>query len=120
MKTSPSARNSSSNSRLPPLTVEELTMRKPEPGSWPADRSHFRRPSRRDFLYVGLAGGLGLTLGEALCLQAQGGRPPRAQALIHIFLQGGFAHQDSFDPKPDAPVEYRGELGTIPTQIPGV
>jgi hypothetical protein len=39
---------------------------------------------------------------------------------IHIYLQGGFAHMDSFDPKPDAPVEYRGILDTVETKLPGV
>ena len=39
--------------------------------------------------------------------------------MIHIFLPGGMAHQETFDPKPYAPIEYRGELGSIPTKIPG-
>jgi uncharacterized protein (DUF1501 family) len=101
------------------------------PGTWHADPSHFRTPGRREFLYVGLAGGLGLTLGDLLRLEARGAAPqttpaaartgrPRAQSLIHIFLKGGFAHMDSFDPKPDSPVEYRGELGTIATRLNGV
>lgn len=86
-------------------------------------------PSRRDFLYVGLLGGLGLTLGDYFRMQAFGAQgaaatfDPSANAaaksVIHIFLPGGMAHQESFDPKPFAPVEYRGDLGTIPTKIPG-
>jgi hypothetical protein len=43
-----------------------------------------------------------------------------AKSLIHIFLPGGMAHQESFDPKPNAPIEYRGEMGSIPTKLPGV
>jgi hypothetical protein len=43
----------------------------------------------------------------------------KAKSVIHIYLQGGFAHMDSFDPKPDAPAEYRGILSPIPTSIPG-
>jgi hypothetical protein len=39
--------------------------------------------------------------------------------VIHIFLPGGMAHQESFDPKPYAPVEYRGDLGMVQTKIPG-
>ena len=39
--------------------------------------------------------------------------------MIHIFLPGGIAHQESFDPKPYAPIEYRGELGTVATKVPG-
>ena len=40
-------------------------------GTWFSDPAHFRRPSRRDFLYVGAIGGLGLTLGDYLNLQSQ-------------------------------------------------
>jgi hypothetical protein len=39
----------------------------------------------------------------------------KAQSVIHVFLPGGMAHQESFDPKPYAPIEYRGELGTVKT-----
>jgi hypothetical protein len=83
-------------------------------------------PSRRDFLYVGLLGGIGLTLPEFFARQAQADakrfplRPPVAQSVIHIFLPGGLSAQESFDPKPFAPIEYRGPLGTVPTALPGV
>src|SRR5205823_5518357 len=43
-----------------------------------------------------------------------------AKSIIHIFLPGGMAHQESFDPKPYAPIEYRGEMGTVPTKLEGV
>jgi uncharacterized protein (DUF1501 family) len=81
---------------------------------------------RRGFLTVGAVGGLGLTLGDLLRLrQARaeqkqyGFVEAKAKSVIHIFLPGGMAHQESFDPKPYAPIEYRGELGTVPTKIPG-
>ena len=45
---------------------------------------------------------------------------PKAKAAIILFLQGGLSHFESFDPKPDAPSEVRGEFGTIGTTIPGV
>ena len=45
---------------------------------------------------------------------------PKAESLIHIFLPGGAAHQETWDPKPFAPIEYRGPLGTVDTTIPGV
>jgi uncharacterized protein (DUF1501 family) len=45
---------------------------------------------------------------------------PKARAAIILFLQGGLSHFESFDPKPDAPAEIRGEFGTIATTIPGV
>jgi uncharacterized protein (DUF1501 family) len=96
-------------------------------GTWNDDPAHFRPPSRRTFLHVGLVGALGLTLDDFFRLQARAAAPagqpaqgPPAQSVIHIFLPGGLAHQESFDPKPNAPVEYRGEMGSIPTRIDGV
>jgi hypothetical protein len=80
--------------------------------------------SRREFLYAGWLGGAGLTLGNMLQLEALASDGPRlepkAKSVIHIYLQGGFAHMDSFDPKPDAPPEYRGILDPIQTAVPGV
>ena len=77
---------------------------------------------RREFMRVGWLGGVGLSLGQYLNLQAQAEQSQmvaKAKSVIHIYLQGGFAHMDSFDPKPDAPAEYRGILSPIPTSIPG-
>jgi uncharacterized protein (DUF1501 family) len=95
--------------------------------TWREDPAHFRRPSRRSFLHVGLLGALGLTLDDFFRLRARAAeeakgaaKEPKAQAVIHIFLPGGMAHQDSFDPKPYAPVEYRGEVGTTKTKLDGV
>jgi uncharacterized protein (DUF1501 family) len=82
-----------------------------------------RLPRRRDILAAGLAGGLGLSLGDVLKLEAQqksyASKEGPAKSLIHIFLPGGMAHQESFDPKPLAPIEYRGPLGTVPTKLTG-
>jgi len=97
-----------------------------QPGTWSADPSHFRRPSRRDIIRVGCLGALGLTLGDYLKLQAaeetssSKKAEPKAKSVIHVYLQGGFAHMDSFDPKPDSPAEYRGIPKTIDTKITGV
>ncbi|HTU26800.1 MAG TPA: DUF1501 domain-containing protein [Pirellulales bacterium] len=84
------------------------------------------KPSRRGFLTVGALTGVGLTLGDYFRLQeAQGAQKnydfieAKAKSVIHIFLPGGMAHQESFDPKPYAPIEYRGELGTVATKVPG-
>lgn len=78
------------------------------------------RFSRRGFLQVGAAGGLGLTLADLLMLrQARADQKqydfiePKALSLIHVFLPGGMAQQETFDPKPYSPLEYRGEMGTI-------
>ena len=76
--------------------------------------------NRRDFLYTGLFGGLGLSVGDALKLQAESLITPKAQSVIHIFLPGGAAAQETWDPKPLAPSEYRGPLGSVQTVIPGV
>jgi hypothetical protein len=58
--------------------------------------------NRRDFLYTGLAGGVGLSLGDMLKLRAenpQGQLKAKAQSIIHIYLPGGMASQESWDPK---------------------
>ncbi|MBI2424323.1 MAG: DUF1501 domain-containing protein [Candidatus Hydrogenedentes bacterium] len=76
-------------------------------------------PSRRDFLKVGFIGGLGMTLGDYFLLQnaqADGeAAAAKAQSVIYIFMGGGMSHIDTFDPKPYAPIEYRGELGSVKT-----
>lgn len=96
-------------------------MSHPQPGTWLADPAHFRRPSRRSFLQVGAVGALGLTLGDYFRLRADDPAPKaKAQGLIHIFLPGGISHQDTFDPKPYAPLEYRGDLGVVKTKLEGV
>lgn len=80
--------------------------------------------SRRGFLTVG-ACGLGLSLGDFFRLRAHadqksyGPIAPKADSVIHIYLPGGIAHQETFDPKPFAPVEYRGELSHVATKIEG-
>ncbi len=82
--------------------------------------------SRRGFLAVGALTGMGLSLADFFRLrQARADQKnydfieAKAKSVIHIFLPGGIAHQETFDPKPYAPIEYRGELGSIATKIPG-
>jgi len=80
---------------------------------------------RRGFLTVGAIGGLGLTLGDYFRMQAAAASdgPAKegvAKSVIYIYLPGGCAHQETFDPKPFAPAEYRGPLGSIETVVPGV
>ena len=78
--------------------------------------------NRREFVYAGLVGGLGLSMGDILRLQAQSPQTPhaKAQSIIHIYLPGGAAAQETWDPHPNAPIEYRGPLKSVPTVIPGV
>lgn len=95
------------------------------PVTWHDDPAHFRKTSRREFLYVGLVGGLGLSLGNFFQLRAEEAAlttaiAPKAESLIHIFLPGGSSAQEMWDPKPFAPIEYRGPYGTIETKLPGV
>lgn len=94
--------------------------------TWNDDPAHFRRPGRREFLRVGVVGSLGLTLGDYLSHQARAdqktyeSKPGPAQSVIQIVLPGGMAHQESWDPKPDAPLEYRGPFSVAKTKLPGV
>jgi hypothetical protein len=79
--------------------------------------------SRREFLTVGGLSVLGLTLPGFLRLRqlvAAGGPARKPVNCILLWMQGGPSHVDTFDPKPDAPAEIRGEFKTIPTTIPGV
>jgi Protein of unknown function (DUF1501) len=77
---------------------------------------------RRGFLTVGALGGLGLSLGDFFRLRAMADQKhydfieAKADSVIHIFLPGGMAHQESFDPKPYSPLEFRGEMGVVKTK----
>jgi hypothetical protein len=76
---------------------------------------------RRAFLQVGASSVLGLSLADLLRAGESSGRNPgSAKAVILLWLWGGPSQLDTFDPKPDAPLEYRGPFATIPTRIPGV
>src|SRR5579871_3484285 len=80
--------------------------------------------SRRQFLNIGGLSVLGLTLPGFLHLRqlavARGGPEKKSVNCILLWMQGGPSHVDTFDPKPEAPAEIRGEFGTIPTTLPGV
>jgi len=82
--------------------------------------------SRRSFLRVGMVGALGLTLDGYLrrvvarADEPRTGAPPaKADGVIHIFLPGGMSAQETFDPKPYAPFEYKGDFNSIATKITG-
>lgn len=80
--------------------------------------------TRRNCLQLGLGilGGGGLV--DLLRLRSQAaadtGASPRPSSCILIWMDGGPSHFETFDPKPEAPVDIRGELGSIETKIPGV
>jgi hypothetical protein len=88
--------------------------------------SGFRAMPRREALRAGVLGALGLSMGDLFRLQAadkaamtmEGGKKinAKARSVIQIHLPGGFPHHESFDPKPEAPVEYRGSFGVLKTR----
>ena len=84
--------------------------------------------TRRDVLQVGALGLAGLTLPQLLRLQdsvaaeipTRGVSEERQKSVIWIWLRGGASHIDSWDMKPDAPAEIRGEFSPIATSVPGI
>lgn len=80
--------------------------------------------TRRDFLRIGSLGATGLTLPDLLRGRAAGAIQPRlpgkAKACILLFMGGGPPQMDTFDMKPDAPAEVRGELKPIATTVSGI
>ncbi|MDA0835286.1 MAG: DUF1501 domain-containing protein [Planctomycetota bacterium] len=77
---------------------------------------------RRDFLRFGLGGFVGLSLPNLLRLRAVGNQslPTKKNSVIVIWAQGGASHIETYDPKPDAPAEYRGPYRSIETRTPGL
>jgi hypothetical protein len=78
--------------------------------------------SRREFLRVGALGLGGLSLADLLRHRALGAEAARSshRAVIMIYLCGAPSHQDTYDLKPGAPAEYRGEFRPIRTNVPGI
>jgi hypothetical protein len=87
---------------------------------------HSQRLKRRQVLQAGSAAALGLGLGdlEARLAHAQANGSPlpatRAKACIFLFMWGGPSQLDTFDVKPDAPAEIRGDFKPISTRVPGI
>ena len=80
--------------------------------------------SRRDILQLGALGACGLSLPGLLEARSRPAATAsrhrgRAKSCIVIFQQGGPSHHDTFDMKPDAPVEIRGEFRPVATSVPG-
>src|SRR5205814_748060 len=76
--------------------------------------------SRREFLRAGLAAFGSLSLPGLLRLRAESQTPSPRTAVIVVWLRGGMSHLDTYDPKPDAPSEYRGPFAPIATNVPGL
>jgi hypothetical protein len=89
----------------------------------PAQRSYDRKPNRRQLLRIGGLGCLGLSLPDVLRAEANTapGRPAASLgSCILIFYYGGPSHLDTWDMKPGAPLEVRGEFQSIATSVPGL
>ena len=84
----------------------------------------FIKQSRRNFLSVGAVGGLSLPfLLQTEAFSAQKfyeSKEGVAKNVIHVYLPGGMAAQESWDPKPYSPLEYRGPFDAINTSVPGL
>src|SRR5713101_448246 len=79
------------------------------------------RLNRRSFVKAGILGTSGLALADLLRHEARGNHSStRRPSVIILWMRGGPSHIDMWDPKPDAPVEYRGEFGVMNTNVPGV
>ncbi len=79
--------------------------------------------TRRDFLRVGALGMGSLLLSDLLRFRAQAaatGQPTRNTSVIWLWLGGGPTHIETFDPKMDAPAEYRSTVGAVPSSVAGV
>ena len=85
-----------------------------------------RRLTRRSFLKAGTLGLAGASLSLADLLRARSGAAGQGRtdlpdrSVILIWLDGGPPQHETYDPKPDAPVEFRGPLKAMSTQVPGV
>jgi hypothetical protein len=79
------------------------------------------RVSRRDVLQIGALAFGGLTLADVLKSQTGAAtQASRGKSVIMIWLRGGASHIDSYDMKPEAPLEIRGEFRPIATNVPGI
>ena len=76
--------------------------------------------SRRSAMKAGFLGCLGLSLADLLKLQAAGAAQRNNKSVILMWLDGGPSQLETYDPKPEAPPEYRGPWGALQTNVPGM
>src|SRR6266545_3985423 len=74
----------------------------------------------RPALKAGFLGLCGLSLADLLRLRAEGAAKSKDNAVILLWLDGGPSQLETYDPKPEAPAEYRGPFGTIKTNVIGM
>ena len=89
--------------------------------------AEFRRllaMERRSFLKMGVLGLAGLSLADLFKAEAaaagKGKAISRERSVIILWMRGGPSQHETWDPKPEAPIEYRGEFGAMPTRVPGI
>ena len=86
-----------------------------------SDQNTCQGISRRGFLQVGMLGAMGLSLPQVLQAQERSkAEGKRQKAVILLWLWGGPAHTDTFDMKPESPLEYRGPFRPINTNVSGI
>ena len=92
----------------------------------PLDTTCPGRHSRRSFMKIGslslgaLSGGASLRLSDLLAAQAAAPTVDKDFSVILLWAGGGTSHLETFDMKPDAPSEYRGEFMPTQTKVPGM
>lgn len=79
-----------------------------------------RRLQRRSFLGIGMAGGLSLWAAGAMGSGGSEAKVVKAKSVLLIYEQGGLSHIDTWDPKPEIPVDHRSPHGVIATKVPGM
>ncbi|MEK6238301.1 MAG: DUF1501 domain-containing protein, partial [Planctomycetales bacterium] len=86
-----------------------------------ADFQQQLRLNRRGFLQVGGLGAAGLSLPELLRHEAQAGPAAKKEnSVLILWMRGGPSQHETWDPKPEAPVEFRGAFGSAKTNVPGI
>src|SRR5437667_530328 len=110
------------------------TMPRPTPGAFGCAEFRAAQRTRREVIRLGALTGVGLLLPDLFRARA-GASPPRpdgagrgsldaafgrARSVIMIYLHGGPAQQETWDPKPTGPSPERGQFGAIATSVPGV
>ncbi|HEY0456079.1 MAG TPA: DUF1501 domain-containing protein, partial [Verrucomicrobiae bacterium] len=75
---------------------------------------------RRTFLKMGVLGLAGLSLSDLLRAEAKFPNASREKSVIILWMRGGPSQHETWDPKPEAPIEYRGEFGAMSTKVPGI
>jgi hypothetical protein len=91
----------------------------PEKGVRSIESEGIRRECQQGPIKMGGAGVFGLNLRNMFAWQQASPKPEKDISVIVIWLTGGLGQQDSFDMKPGAPAEIRGEFSPIPTNVPG-